>query len=246
MRCQKIVFGFLFFVISSTVFSKVTVRIQYIKGEVTVRRGLEEEWKIAKQGMILKDVDTILVGENSKVILDLGDKATFTLGSYSILDIGDLRRITKREMFLYLMSLKIEKIDRTQTDEKIRIQNVSVVRAEKKNTEKKTDMKNNTMDYWTFELNGAEALIQQRYFTNSVMKLVKIYNHYGDQRNPGLIHHRLGQSFEALYEPGRAMESYKKAIQLIQQSGYQNNEYKERFQACDEAIQRIQNKMKNE
>ena len=86
---------------------------------MTVRRGLEETWKTASREMMLKDIDTIRVGENAEVVLELSDNATFTLGSNSILDIGDLRRITKREMFLYIMALKIEKIDRPKKDDKI-------------------------------------------------------------------------------------------------------------------------------
>ena len=56
----------------------------------------------------------------------------FTLDANSILDISDLRKIQERELFLYLMTQKVDKLKIQEKSTKIRIGNVSVVHGNSK------------------------------------------------------------------------------------------------------------------
>jgi hypothetical protein len=96
-----------------------------------IRRGVEESWHWAVAGMMLEEIDTILTGEASAVVLETPDGATFRLGSSAILDIADLRKITEQEMFLYLMSQKINQIAPRQKKTHLRIGNVSAIHGSK-------------------------------------------------------------------------------------------------------------------
>ena len=77
-----------------------------MRGEVKVRKGLNEDWDRAVIGMLLRDVDTILTLESAEVVLLLESGDTFTLGSNAVVDIGDLRKISERQLFLFLVSKK--------------------------------------------------------------------------------------------------------------------------------------------
>ena len=72
-------------------------KIIEISGSVKVRRGLEEVWQNATVGMLLEDIDTILTGLNSEVVLETADMTEFRLRESSVLDVSDLRKITKQE-----------------------------------------------------------------------------------------------------------------------------------------------------
>ena len=108
------------------------IRIQRVSGNVQIRRGMDENWQTAGTGMMLEDIDTILSGEASEVALLLPDGKRFILGRNAILNVGDLREISERELLLYLTAQKLRRIERTGGSPVIQIENVSVVRGEQK------------------------------------------------------------------------------------------------------------------
>ncbi|MBN1466209.1 hypothetical protein JXA02_10625, partial [candidate division KSB1 bacterium] len=108
----------------TTVFPAVTV--ERTAGEVMVRRGLDEQWLTVRKGMLLEDIDTIQTGEGT-VVLKMPDGSTFTMGSLSIVDISDLRKISRQEMFIFLMSQKVQKIAPRQGTSELIVPNVSSV-----------------------------------------------------------------------------------------------------------------------
>jgi len=190
-----------------------SAKIAKMSGEVKVRRGLDESWGEAHIGMLLDDIDTILTGERSEVVLKLHSGETFRLQSNAVIDIGDLRKITERELFLFLMSQKMDKIKPGDEKAKLRITNVSVVRAENKAEAKRAE--NNTASddrLWQQETNGARAMYSQEFYPNAIMKLHKII-----RKNPNLekcseIFFYLAKSYEEIDEPGRALEAYRIVI----------------------------------
>ncbi len=189
------------------------VKIISLSGEVKVRRGVEETWHLAAAGMRLEEIDTILTGEASAVILETLDGATFRLNNYAILDIADLRKITEREMFLYLMSNKVNQIPARQEKTRLRIGNVSAVHGEPKAGSSHRAAEKDESQSWIQETNGAKALYEQQYYTNAVVKLHKILAKYPNLEDCGEVHFYLGKTFGALSKPGQAGEAYKVALE---------------------------------
>jgi tetratricopeptide (TPR) repeat protein len=191
------------------------VKIVSISGEVKVRRGVEEAWHHAAAGMRLEEIDTILTGEASAVVLETPDGATFRLSSYAILDIADLRKITEREMFLYLMSNKVNQIPARQEKTRLRIGNVSSVHGEPKAGSSHRAAEKDESQSWIQETNGAKALYDQQYYPNAVVKLHKILAKYPNLEDCGEIHFYLGKAFEAMNKPGQAGDAYKVALERL-------------------------------
>jgi len=182
--------------------------ISTLNGDVRVRRGLEETWQPASRGMELDDMDTILTLEGS-VELEF-DHKTFFMGSHSILDIGDLRDISRREMFLFLMAQKVNNIPPRSSDS-MRISNASTVHGSKKSAD--TGQADESDAKWRREYNAAMAMYDQEFYTNSVVKLHKIRTRYSQVPDCGKIDFLLGKSFEQLDEVGQAVDAYQRAIQ---------------------------------
>lgn len=215
------------------------VKVRSLRGDVRIRRGLEEAWHPAGVGMLLEDIDTILTGEASEVLLVLVEGNLFTLGSNSIMDIGDLRKITERELFLYLMSQKLKRIEKRGEKSKLRIENISVVRAERKGSEIKDNQEISRSDMWRREINGARALYTQRYYPNTVVKLYKVLEKYSSMDDCGEIHFYIGKSFEALSETGRAIDAYQQVLERTKESSCDSLTIKEFIDASAEAIRRL-------
>jgi len=208
----------LFFALTNfteSAFAASSVKIISISGEVKVRRGVEESWQRAAAGMSLEEIDTILTGEASTVTLETQEGETFRLGSYAILDIADLRKITEREMFLYLMSQKVNQIPARPEKAKLRVGNVSAIHGESKAGAARNRSERDESQNWKQETNGARALYEQRYYPNAIVKLHKVLVKYPNREDCGEIHFYLGKSFEALKEPGQAAEAYKAALERL-------------------------------
>jgi len=189
-----------------------SVRIQRTSGDVRIRRGLDENWLIAGPGIVLEDIDTILSGEASEAVLRLPDGSRFILGGNAILDVGDLREITERELLLYLTSLKLHDIQRTGDMPAIRLENVSVVRGEQKSTGHEPESQTEPSAQYRQELNGARALHRHRLLPNAIIKYYSIMEKYPSVGHVAEIHFALGQAFEAMNDTGHAMDAYQQAI----------------------------------
>jgi hypothetical protein len=210
------------------------VKIVSLSGEVKVRRGVEENWHHAAADMRLEEIDTILTGEASAVVLETPDGATFRLSSYAILDIADLRKITEREMFLYLMSNKVNQIPPRQEKTRLRIGNVSVIHgASKAESPRRAGEEDSQM--WVQESNGAKALYEQHYYPNAVVKLHKTLAKYPNLEDCGEIHFYLGKAFEALNKPGQARDAYKIVLERL----CGDDASKQRADEARQAIERL-------
>jgi len=187
-------------------------KIIKISGDVKVRRGVEEAWQNATIGMLLEDIDSILTGANSEAVLVTADGVNFKLGESSTLDISDLRKITRQEMFLYLMSKKVQKIEPGTGTTKLRIGNVSVVHGESKTKSDSVPVGQSNPNFWTTEKNGAIALHDQQFYPNSIIKIHKILDKYNSIQDGGELHFYLGKSFEKIENTGQAIDAYQVAI----------------------------------
>ncbi|MBN2354507.1 hypothetical protein JXO59_00255 [candidate division KSB1 bacterium] len=218
------------------------ITIVSIKGDVKIRRGLEEAWAPVTVGSILKDMDSILTGENAEASLQIHQDHTFRLGPQAMLDMADLRRIDQREMFLLLMSEKINNIENRREKSRIRLGNVTVVHGNDKSGSAKTVKPVDAMR-WRQEYNGARALYGHDYFTNAIVKLSKTGKRFPNAEDCGKISFLLGQSFAAIRQVGQAMEAYQASAEKIRTMGCNDSESLRRLQLTETAVAELRDTM---
>jgi hypothetical protein len=235
-----IVLDLLIFV--STGIAQVSVKLINIKGDVKVRYGLEENWKSASAGIYLKDMDSILSGEGSTAVLQLKSGDLFTLGSNSVLDISDLRKIYENELFLFLMSKKVEQIEKNAEKTPLQIGNVSVVRGESKSDSISHSIQINTSKWVELEINGALSLYNQNYFPNTVVKLHKVLDLYESYGDCGKIHFYIARSLESLEMKGQAIEAYQSVIDIYNDQQCENLDSERRLEKSRLAIDNLKKK----
>ena len=225
------------FMVAQIDFAFAGAKIAKISGEVKVRRGVEEVWKLAKQGMILDDIDTILTGDKSEVVLELNGRSDFVLTHSSVLDISDLRKIPEKELFLFIMSKKIRKIEPRKEKTKIRIGNVSVVHGESKVSLDNVADSSQDTDWMVLEKNGAKALYSQELYPNTIIKFHKILSKY--DIDSGEIQYYLGKSFEALNKNGQALDAYQEVVDIYSQAKPGTPETENFVEEAQKAIARL-------
>ncbi|MCK5146064.1 tetratricopeptide repeat protein [bacterium] len=210
-----------------------SVNVYSVQGDVKVRRGMSELWNPVRAGSSLGVFDTILSGEGASVVLELEDGTTFKMDHMTILDIADLRRITERELFVYLMSEKVRNLP-AGSGSKLQITRVTVVRADDKSQSKTPEIRD-SFDKEMFEINGAIALLDQNFITNAAMKLHRIIKHYDSSERIYKSYYYLGQAHEAINQPGRAIEAYRHSIKMCGKYSYSAE-----VKAAKEAVERLQ------
>lgn len=189
------------------------VKVVQISGIVKVRPGVEEKWHRAETGQILEEIDTIMTGENGRVVLQLQNGKKFTLYPNAMVDILDLRTITEKELFLFLMSKKVERIEPRKEKTRLKVGNVSVVHGESKSVQNTDESASDESERRSKEQNGAKALYRQEFYPNTIVKLHKILDKYPDIKDCGETYFYLGKSFEALKKPGQALDAYEQAVE---------------------------------
>ncbi len=234
---RKIIILSIFLLLCQSGFASQQAKIETMKGEVKVRRGVEETWQPAELGMLLEEIDTIQTGEKSEVNMKIESGKNFTLNSNAQIDISDLREVSQKEMQLYLMTKKIGKIKPRKQRTPLRVGNVSVVHGLKAE-EQKASVSNFEEKLWRKETNGAKALFDFQYYTNTVIKLNKILTKYSPQNDCGEIHFFLGKSFEALNKNGQAIDAYDVVLNNYQKQSCKD-EAKSRYNYARQAIKRL-------
>ena len=228
-----------FLLLNQFVLAEISVKIVDTSGEAKVRFGLEEEWQKAAIGLDLKEIDTILTGENAEIILQFHVGKKFILSSNSILDIGDLREIQEKELFLFLMSKKVENIKPREEKTKLRIGDVSVVHGESKNITDTTLSKRNEISQADKEINGALALFIQKYYTNTLYKLHNLLDKYESLISNGKVYYYIAKAFELLDKKGQAADAYQTVINSFENKDSLNQEEEKYLIESQVALQKL-------
>jgi len=213
-----------------------TIRITKIQGEVQVRHGLEEGWSLAKAGMNLEYLDSIMTGPESSVTIETEEGYDFSLGPLSMIDVADLRRLSQREMFLFIMGQKIERLKPAGEGTKLEIGSVSTVHGENKSS---TPVIGSQPDSDEKELNGARALQHHRFFTNAIVKYHKMLRAHQALAGCGIIQQELAFCFEKIQQPGQALDFYLVSRTLLAENPCHLSDSRERLELIDAALARL-------
>ncbi len=217
----------------------MSAKIVRLRGEVQVRRGVEEKWQTATSGMLLEEIDTIMTLEGGEVELELGNRVTFRLGSNAILDIADLREITERELFLLLMSQKVGKLSPRPEKIPLRIGEVSAVRG---SPFKSADSVSShaAAALWRMEANAAQALQAQNFLPNAALKLHRLKGKFPQRQDCGEVSFALARAFEALRQPGRARDEYQATLDECRKQSCEDAAAQNRLAEAHTALRRLQ------
>ena len=224
--------------------SEMKVELINVAGDVKVRFGLNEEWQKAESGQILDEFDSILTGQDGRATLYIKDGAGFTIKSRTFLDIADLRTIKKDELFLVMMSRKVEKLEPVN-NKTIKIGNVSVIHGSEEKLAQDADANAGTLDWYNLEINGAKALYDYGYYTNAAVKLCKIRDKYTDDQDCGESDYWLGKSLEAVNYTGHAMDAYQKALDEFKRSKCRGRTNVQWVNDSKQRLLELKNKNKN-
>ena len=183
-------------------------RIVALKGDVTVRRSVQEGWVIVAVGDVLKPDDSIRSGENSSATLTTDGQNEFLLPESAIIDLADLRKLTREEVMLKLAMERVRSVPSRDRKNDLKLPRTTAVHgADQKTRPMPGTSGDNT---GALELNGARVLYGLGCYGTSALKAKSVFR----------IHPTLRKEIESRILVAIALEK-------IQLAGEALNEYTE-------------------
>ncbi|HLX11678.1 MAG TPA: hypothetical protein VKS81_02585 [Bacteroidota bacterium] len=154
-------------------FSIAGFRITALKGDVSVRRGMSEQWVEAAKGDVLKPEDSIRLGKKASATLLTDSDNRLTLPEMVIIDLSDLRDLTQDELMLTLTMERVRSIPDRSHDGDFSIPRTTTIHGANRDASASTELL--PSGDGTLELNGVKVLYSHGYYATSIIRSKQVF-----------------------------------------------------------------------
>lgn len=171
------------------------ITLQKAQGDVTVRAGVTETWEKARAGDVLNPDATLKTGKHSSAVLLLpSDNKKISFPPEVMVDISDIRDLTREELMLKLTMEKVRASSYEWKNKEMNIPSTTVVHGEVK--AEKEPMREGAVEAGVLQVNGARVLYENGFYSTSALKTMEVLRRYPS----------LGEKFENRFLIAQALE----------------------------------------
>jgi hypothetical protein len=185
---------------------RADIRVAAVKGAVYVRHNVQEEWTPVSRGDVLKPDDSMKSGGKSSASLLVDGKTTVVLPEMAIIDLSDLRTLTKEDLLLKLAMERIRRIPAKQNDEEISIPRATTTHGADMDTHAAAPASDPQVAF--MQMKGAEVLFGNGFYETGVLRakgLFRIHPELSKRIDDRLM---VARALEKLELKGEALEEY--------------------------------------
>jgi len=142
------------------------------EGEIFIRHGIENDWRIYQASEMLKENDWIQSGANSSAKIERHDGKIFILPENTIIEGMELKNYTSSELLLILTSIEISNIP-PQKGKPIAPSGAYIIHGNRP-TDSATIDSVEVNQYLEYEMNGLDALCEQSFWAGVILKIFKL------------------------------------------------------------------------
>ncbi len=154
------------------------IKVLEVKGDVRVRHDVQQAWLPVRTGDVLKPNDSMKSGKRSGTTVLTEGKKRVTLPENVVIDLSDLRMLTREELLLKLAMEKVRTLPQEQNDEPA-IPEATVLHG----TEKVPSYVAHPGDeLGNLQLNGTRVLYNTGFYATCALKAKEVFRLY-----PGLL-----------------------------------------------------------
>ena len=185
---------------------RADIKVTAVKGSVYVRHNVQEQWVSVSPGDVLKPDDSMKSGRKSSATVVIDDKTTLTMPEQAIIDMSDLRTLTKEELLLKLAMERIRSVPDKSGDDELSIPRTTTMHGA--NMDRRPAAGVADPEAGTMRMKGTEVLFGNGFYETGILKAKELFRLYPDLS--GRIDDRLmvAKALEALKLKGEAMEEY--------------------------------------
>ncbi|MFN0157517.1 MAG: hypothetical protein ACKVRP_05525 [Bacteroidota bacterium] len=193
---MKLIIGLVVFCVSIPAFGGDIV-VQRVRGNVSVRQGVAEDWIMLKTGDVLNPDATIKTDIKASTELATthksGTRKFIKLPGEVMVDMSDIRELSQEELMLKLTMEKVRSSSYQWKNNEMRIPNTTVTHGSDTRRDTLTE---NDPKVGMFLLNGTRALFDNGFYSTCALKTLEIFRRYP----------KLGEQFEHRWLAAEALE----------------------------------------
>src|SRR6266850_3485682 len=185
---------------------RADIKVTAVKGSVYVRHNVQEQWVSVSPGDVLKPDDSMKSGQKSSATVVIDDKTTLTMPEQAIIDMADLRTLTKEELLLKLAMERVRSVPDKSGDDELSIPRTTTIHGS--NMDRHAAAREIDPGAGTMRMKGTEVLFGNGFYETGILKAKELFRLYPDLS--GRIDDRMmvAKALEALKLKGEAMEEY--------------------------------------
>ena len=149
------------------------VRVVALKGDVSVRHGVHEEWLSVAKGDVLKPDDSIRLGKGASATILTDENNRLTLPEMVIIDLADLRNLTQEELMLTLAMERVRSLPDRQRDNDFTIPHTTTTHGAEK--EIVASSVQSQEENGNLAINGVKVLYNNGYYATCVLRAKQIF-----------------------------------------------------------------------
>jgi len=149
------------------------VKIVSFKGNVQVRRGINEHWQQVSVGDVLKPEDSIKMEKQSSAVIIIDGKLRLEIPDQVIVDLSDLRNLTQQELLLMLAMERVRSVGPQKRDDDLLVPRTTTMHGS--NREPLPSAKPPVPSMSQMQLNGTKVLYEHGFYATCVIKSKEIF-----------------------------------------------------------------------
>ncbi len=174
---NKILYTLILVLITSLTLA-AEIKVLSVSGDVKVRQGVNEDWRLLNIGEKLGIEDAVRIGSKSSALLILDDGKKIALPDQSIVEIADLRKLTREELLLKLAMERILVVPPQDRSTDLIPPRTTIIHGEKRSD--KINSLPESSGNATLILNGAKILYDNQYFGTFILRVKEVFRIYPD------------------------------------------------------------------
>lgn len=187
------------------------VVLRKANGEVFVRHGVAETWTKVVVGDVLKPDDTMKTGKKGSALLVVNGTKKIALPSEVIVDVSDIRNLSREELMLKLTMEKVRASSYQWKNDEMNVPHAAVVHGT--DPSKSIPLTENQLEVGKCEWNGTKVLYDNGYYSTSALKAMDVLRRYppiGEEFENRLL---VAQALEKANLRGEALSEYASILQ---------------------------------
>jgi hypothetical protein len=185
---------------------RADVKVTAVKGSVYVRHNVQEQWVIVAPGDVLKPDDSMKSGLKSSATVVIDGRTTLTMPEQAIIDMADLRTLTKEELLLKLAMERIRSVPDRNGDDELLIPRTTTIHGA--NMDRREAAGAIDPAAGTMRMKGTEVLFGNGFYETGILKAKELFRLYPDLSDRIDDRLMVAKGLEALKLKGEAMEEY--------------------------------------
>lgn len=202
---KKILLISILFILSGS-FSTAQITIKRIKGGVELRHGVSEEWVKGYVGDLLTPDITMKTGKNSSVTILSPEKQPITIPELTILEVGDLRRMSQEELLLKLAMEDVRSIPPQENPGEMKIPNTTIIHGKNRPMPDVTTRRQN--GFREMEVRGTKVLYDNAFYPTCILRAKEMIEVYPELKPKFEFRAMIAGALERTKLRGQALNEY--------------------------------------